>query len=145
MPDTDNNGLAHPIATLAPVVAQFENKSVGVSRADIWALAAMVGAAVAKDGGANVNFTQDWFGRLNCEDANSVCTNAAGAVVACSATAGPARNLPSPNLDSEGVFSFFAQNFGFNERQTVAIMGAHTVGHAVRNVSSCNRYNMPKQ
>jgi hypothetical protein len=96
----------------------------------------MVGANAANHGSAKpINFTQNWYGRLNCEDANTVCTNAAGVTVTCSATAGPARNLPSPNLDSDGVFSFFAQNFGFNETQTVAIMGAHTVGRAVTNVS----------
>jgi catalase (peroxidase I) len=132
----DNNGLAPPIAALAPVVAKYENKTAGVSRADIWALAAVIGGAVAKNGGEQVNFTQNWFGRVNCEDANSVCTNAAGAVVSCSATAGPARSLPSPNLDTDGVFSFFNQTFGFDQRQTVAIMGAHTVGRALQNVSS---------
>ncbi len=135
MASSDNNGLGPPIAALAPVVAKYENKTLGVSRADIWALAAMIGGAVAKYGGANVNFTQNWFGRVNCEDANKVCTNATGAVVNCSATAGPARNMPSPNLDTAGVLSYFNQTFGFNPRQTVAVMGAHTVGHAMQNVS----------
>jgi hypothetical protein len=145
--DGSNNGLAAPIAALVPVVAQYENKAAGVSRADIWALAAMVGAAVAKNGGAKVNFTQNWFGRLNCEDANSVCLNATGAVVACSATAGPFRSLPPPDMDTNGTFSFFAQNFGFDEKQTVALMGAHTVGRAMRNVSFYGRHNMlpPRQ
>ncbi len=136
MADIDNNGLAPPIAALAPVVAKYENKTAGVSRADIWALAAMVGGAVAKFGGENVSFTQNWFGRVNCEDANQVCTNATGGVVNCSATAGPARNMPSLTLDTAGVFSYFSQNFGFSQRQTVAIMGAHTVGRALQNVSS---------
>jgi NADH/NAD ratio-sensing transcriptional regulator Rex len=42
-------------------------------------------------------------------------------------------------LNSSGVFAFFANNFGFNERQTVAIMGAHTVGRALKNVRSSQR------
>ncbi len=140
MADSSNNGLAHPIAVLEPVVAQFADGKTGVTRADIWALAAMVGADAADHGHAEpISFTQNWYGRQTCEQANTVCQNAAGSVVACSATAGPARSLPPPTLNSSGVFAFFANNFGFNERQTVAIMGAHTVGRALKNVRSSQR------
>lgn len=132
----DNNGLAHPISVLDPVVQQFANPTLGVTRADIWALAAMVGADVAPHGSLSqpVNFTMNWFGRVNCEDANTVCRNNVGQVVACTSTAGPGRIMASPNFDSQGVFGYFATNFGFDERQTVAIMGAHSVGHMVQSV-----------
>jgi hypothetical protein len=98
----------------------------------------MVGADVANHGTITqpINFTQNWFGRIDCENANSVCLNAAGQSVPCSATAGPHRTLPSPEFNSDQVFSYFATNFGFNEQQTVTIMGAHTCGHLVKNVSS---------
>ena len=58
-----NNGLAHPIEVLAPVVAQFANATAGVTRADIWVLAAAVGADVANHGQTNqpVDFTMNWF------------------------------------------------------------------------------------
>lgn len=95
-----------------------------------------MGADTADHGQTNqpISFTQNWFGRVNCENANAVCLNANGQSVACSETAGPHRELPSPSLNSDGVISYFAKNFGFNARQTVAIMGAHTCGHLVKNV-----------
>lgn len=96
----------------------------------------MVGADAADHGQTilPINFTQNWFGRVNCENANSICLNSKGQSVPCSATAGPHRVLPSPSFTSAAVFAYFANNFGFNERQTVAIMGAHTCGHLVKNV-----------
>jgi hypothetical protein len=134
--DTDNYGLASPISALDPVVQEFENPIFGVSRADIWALAAMVGADVAPRGTLTrpVNFTQNWFGRVNCEIANTVCRNNLGKVVACSETAGPAHVMPSPNLSSQGVLDYFSTNFGFDARQTVTIMGAHTLGRMLPSV-----------
>jgi hypothetical protein len=135
--DINNNGLAHPISVLEPVVAQFENASMGVSRADIWALAAMVGADVAPHGTTTqpINFTMNWFGRVNCENANTVCTNAQGTAVPCTATVGPARNMPSVNFDSPSLFSYFATEYvSLTQRQVVALMGAHTVGHLMKNV-----------
>jgi hypothetical protein len=132
----DNNGLASPISALETVVQQFEDHTVGVTRADIWALAAMVGADVAPRGTLTtpVNFTQNWFGRVNCEDANTVCRNNQGQVVACSATAGPGHVMASPNFSSQGILDYFSNNFGFDARQTVTIMGAHTVGHMLQSV-----------
>jgi len=95
-----------------------------LSRADIWALAAFVGADVAKHGTITkpITFTQSWYGRVDCEKANSVCYNAKGAKVPCSATAGPHRTLPSTKFDSALTFGYFYDNFGFNERQTITIM-----------------------
>ncbi len=128
--DANNNGLANPIQALEPVVAQFATPSSGVSRADLWALASMVAANVAPHGDPvqPVSFTQHWYGRVNCEDANTVCRNTQGQVVACSATAGPGRVMPSINLDTQGVLNYFSNTFGFDTRQTVTILGAHTVG-----------------
>jgi len=135
--DVHNNGLAHPIEVLAPVVAQFANATTGVTRADIWALAAAVGADVANHGQTNqpVHFTMNWFGRVNCEDANPVCRDAQGVSVPCSPTVGPARHMPSTSFDSPSLFQYFATEFGFNKRQVVAIMGAHTIGRLAKNVS----------
>ena len=139
MSDPNNNGLAEPIAMLKPVVEKYCTKETGLTRADVWAIAAMVGADVAKHGRASpIRFTQNWYGRVNCEDANSVCYNAAGHQVECSATAGPYRMMPSTSLNSSGVFSYFNKYFGFNEQQTVCIMGAHTVGHSLKEVRSTN-------
>ncbi len=131
-----NNGLADPISVLDPIVQQFATLATGLSRADIWAIAAMVGADAANHGQITqpINFTQNWFGRVDCENANSVCLNAAGQSVQCSETLGPNRVIPSATFNTAAVFSYFASNFGFNQRQTVAIMGVHTVGRLLKNV-----------
>jgi hypothetical protein len=135
--DPANNGLAIPISVLDSVVQQFATPSTGLSRADIWALATMVGADVANHGNITqpISFTQNWFGRVDCESANSVCLNANGQSVSCSERAGPHRAMPSATFNSPAVFSYFANNFGFTERQTVTIMGAHTCGSLAKNVS----------
>ncbi len=121
---------------LDPVVQEFATNETGLSRADVWALAVIVGADVANHGTIHqpISFDMNWFGRINCEDANTECFNAQGATVPCSATVGPLRHMPSPEFNSEQVFSYFAQEYGFDERQTVTIMGAHTVGHLVTEV-----------
>lgn len=36
---------------------------------------------------------------------------------------------PNPETNGRGTVDFFSQDFGFNGRETVAIMGAHTLGH----------------
>jgi hypothetical protein len=35
-------------------------------------------------------------------------------------------------LDSDGVLGFFSENFGFDDNETVALMGAHSIGTANR-------------
>jgi len=40
------------------------------------------------------------------------------------------RGFPGGHLGYQGVMDFFRQEFGFNERESVAIMGAHTLGGA---------------
>jgi hypothetical protein len=132
----DNNGLDVPIDVLAPVVQQFATDQTGLSRADIWALAATVGVDVAGHGVVTqpISFTMNWYGRVDCGVANKVCRNFKGVSVPCIAKQGPARVAPSVNLNSEGVMQYFAQNFNFTERQTITIMGAHTVGSLRRAV-----------
>mmetsp|Transcript_3807 Transcript_3807/g.8577 ORF Transcript_3807/g.8577 Transcript_3807/m.8577 type:complete len:354 (+) Transcript_3807:2470-3531(+) len=134
--NVNNNGLLHPIQQLGPVVNAYAQH--GVSRADIWALAATTGADVAQ-GREQVNFDFDFYGRVNCEDAASAagveCTNADGQVVPCDATHGPHRVLPSPDLNTHGVMEYFRLTFGFTMEQTVALMGAHTLG-GLRHINS---------
>merc|ERR1712127_313574 len=50
----------------------------------------------------------------------------------CSETRGPDRHLPSPDLDTHALMSFFEEEFGFDARDTVAIMGSHTWGVLAR-------------
>lgn len=133
----ENNGLEFPIDVLEPVVQQFSNSHTGLSRADIWALAAITGVDVAGHGVTTkpISFTMNWYGRVDCEVANKVCRNGQGVSVPCTAKQGPARNPPVVNLNSTGVMQYFKDNFNFTQRQTIAIMGAHTVGSLRRAVS----------
>ena len=70
----DNAGLDIPIDLLAPIVAKYENATYGVTRADLWALAALVGADVAQTRSAfQVDFSLEYIGRKNCEDRFDQC------------------------------------------------------------------------
>ncbi len=115
---------------------QYASDSTGVTRADLWALAAVVAVDVGNHVQVTtpVSFIMPWYGRQTCEMANTVCLNASGQSVPCAATQGPHRDMPSVNLNTAGIFSFFANEFGFSQRETVAIMGAHNVGKLVRTV-----------
>ena len=120
----DNFGLEEPIDALAPLVARYEH--LGLTRADIWVLASLEGARGAQANGDNLPFEMTWFGRPNCEDTNvdSACVENE-----CSKKRGPHRELPSPHVTTHELISFFNAEFNFQEPwQTVALMGAHTLG-----------------
>lgn len=137
MTNGDNAGLEVPIAALEPVVDMFSH--FGVTRADIWVLAALEGASGQQPDGdaANREFPMEWIGRPTCDDLSpSVCVN-----TTCSQDRGPDRELPSPSLDTHDLLEFFATEFDFDERDTVAIMGAHTLGTLVRENSGYNGVN----
>jgi len=42
---------------------------------------------------------------------------------------------PDPGANGEGTLKFFKGNFGFNARETVAILGAHTMGRLHNDIS----------
>ena len=58
--------------------------------------------------------------------------------MACNATRGPHRDLPSADLTTHGVLSYFSNVFGLTTDETVAVMGAHTLGTARRTNSGFN-------
>lgn len=125
MTNGDNAGLDVPIAALEPVVDMFSH--FGMTRADIWVLAALQGASGSQptDDADNVDFDMDWIGRPTCEDLN---TNAECVESSCTQDRGPDRILPSPNLHTHELLEYFETEFEFDERDTVAIMGSHTLG-----------------
>jgi len=92
-----------------------------LTRGDLIALAGLTAAEVAQtsNGGAGpsdnpIEFPMTWVGRPSCDDP----------------TGGPAATMPSPHLTTQGLLDFFATEFGFTQRDTVAIMGAHSLGKA---------------
>jgi catalase (peroxidase I) len=123
----DNKGLEIPIAALETVVSQY---SGSLSRADIWALATIVGAESSQRGRDALDYTFDFVGRVNCEDTGvDVCVNVANG---CDPSRnGPTRAMPSPNLNTAEVLHFFSNEFGFGAEEVVALMGAHTIGEAI--------------
>jgi len=127
----DNGGLLEPIRALRPIVAQHAGPGRLLSRADIWALAGLTGADVAQER-QRVDMRMHHFGRVNCEVANNICFNADGFQQPCSDVRGPHRHLPPADITTHDLFAFFNENFGYNDKETVAIMGAHTIGQLKR-------------
>ncbi len=125
----DNGGLHIPIDALRPIVANHENADLGISRADIWALAAHVGADVAQTRSATkVDFQMEFIGRQNCETTHPTCFDMNNNIRECSETLGPHVHLPEAHITTEALFHFFFEEFGFDIQETVALMGAHTLG-----------------
>jgi predicted enzyme related to lactoylglutathione lyase len=90
-----------------------------MSRADFWAYAgqAALKASVSVTDGVeesdlNISFQT---GRVDCDSAPYTDDDV---------------ELPGPNMDYEELISFYAERFGMDEEQAVAIMGAHTLGAA---------------
>jgi len=125
--EPDNNGLDIPIQALTSIVAKWKNDLI--SRADIWALSAMVGAEMTQN---REEFRMDYVGRIDCEDTGNVCRNANGNVRPCRFDLGDAREMPGSNLLTHELLDFFSHNFGFTPQEVVALMGAHSIGTASR-------------
>lgn len=136
----DNAGLEVAINALSSVVNNSKYTEAGLSRADLWALAAITGANYAKPD-TSYFFESAYYGRTNCEDIGLPCLDANSNEVSCTATTGPHRDLPSANLDTEDVLDFFNDNFGFTDDETVALMGAHSIGRALRTNSGFDGSN----
>lgn len=126
-----NNRLEEAVEYLAPIVADLENSTLGVSRADIWAYAALVASEVSQN---DLVFTDSFrVGRQNCE---TVGTCSSTDPVFC-ASNGPDQesDFPSPDLTTHQLLDFMEERFGFDADETVAIMGAHTLGRALPETS----------
>lgn len=122
-----NSGLLPAVQTLAPIVAEFENKVLGVSRADIWAYATLLGAEVSQN---EIVFTDSFVvGRKNCE---VVGTCSSKDPIFC-ASNGPDQlsDFPDSDLTTHQLLAFMLDHFGYNADDTVAIMGAHSIGRAL--------------
>lgn len=116
MRNADNKGLEVPIAALEAITDRHEDLAIGFSRADIWALAALVGADVAQPSFPTVDFSMEFIGRQNCPNP----------------TRGPHRELPHADITTKDLFHFFNSEFGFSVKETVALFGAHTLGVLAR-------------
>eukprot|EP00541_Cyclophora_tenuis_P019234 CAMPEP_0116546484 /NCGR_PEP_ID=MMETSP0397-20121206/3252_1 /TAXON_ID=216820 /ORGANISM="Cyclophora tenuis, Strain ECT3854" /LENGTH=335 /DNA_ID=CAMNT_0004070919 /DNA_START=132 /DNA_END=1139 /DNA_ORIENTATION=- len=127
----ENRGLLEPIQALRPVVSAHAGAGTFLSRADIWMLSAFTAIDMLQ-GPQRIDFPLRHIGRVNCEDAQDVCLNEDLAQVPCSDTRGPHRHHPVADITTHDLFEFFNEAFGFTIKQTVAIMGAHTIGELQR-------------
>merc|ERR1711970_137427 len=120
----DNAGLADLVASLDTLYLANSYDSL-LSRADFWALAGVY--AVDKTIELNnADCDEDdcevpdsglvfQWGRTDCDTAHYTDVDV---------------GLPSALLDHANVMSFFAGEFGFDDNETVALLGAHTLGRA---------------
>lgn len=130
---SDNAGLDDPIDKLRPIVEKYENPTAGISRADIWALAALLGADVAQVRSEfKVDFSLEYIGRTNCEDRFDECFDKDNNLRECNATLGPHVHLPEASAGTDELFHFFSEEFQFTDQEVVALMGAHTLGRLSR-------------
>eukprot|EP01084_Bolivina_argentea_P259144 437158_1 len=113
-PILDYQGLEDIYLGLIPNRPHTWNEKL--SRADFWALAATFSIEKAfldaNDPLLTLNEIPLWIGRTDTSD--------------CSQSV----DTPMPEATDgwSGTFDWFQTNFGFTERETVAIMGAHTLG-----------------
>jgi len=122
--DEDNAGLGDLVDLLEDAYVSNGLSSL-LSRADYWAYASIyaIGKTIEN---ANSDCDSDdcavpdpgfnfQYGRVDCDTAPDTTANV---------------GHPSTNLDYDGVMNYFATEFGFNENETTALMGAHTLGSA---------------
>jgi catalase (peroxidase I) len=102
--DPGNSGLQNVINMIEPIYQRYKDLC---SRADFWVIAAF--AIVKAAGGPDMPFQQ---GRIDCVPP----------------TTKPIGLLPNPQTGWQPVFDAFVTRMGFTVRDTVALIGAHTLG-----------------
>ena len=107
--DPDNGGISEILAGVEDVFSRWSDR---ISRADFWALAANAALIDATPNGAITDIPFRW-GRKDA----SVCDYDEG-------------RLPDSEQGYNHVMSWAVDQLGFTTRETVALMGAHTLGRA---------------
>lgn len=122
--DVENAGLADIIADLDSVYTENGYDSV-LSRADFWALGGMYSVDKA------ITNANDECDAEDCEVPDSGLVFQWGRVDCDTAPYTDSDDgLPSATMGHDDVMGFFATEFGFDANETVALMGAHTLGKA---------------
>jgi hypothetical protein len=117
MEDESNNGLHEPIEVLHPIYEKYY-----YSKADIWAIAAVVAAELALP--HKGKYSIKLLGRKD-----HYCTGSEKGM------GGPYVELPSAHIGTHQVLDYFYKYFGFDQYETVAIMGVHSAGKMHREYS----------
>ena len=101
--------------------------NLNVTRADVWTFAALFVVEKAQPDGnvfqPPLVFTDDFrTGRTNCEAVSSSFNSKFGPE--------GAGDFPGPDFTTHELINFMAERFGYSMDDTVAVMGAHTLGQA---------------
>jgi Peroxidase len=121
-----NFGLEPPIDKLAPIVAFH---SAFLTPGDVWVLAGLTASRVMQKSTTSQPFPFTFVGRPHCGNSK----------------AGPPRTLPSAHFTTSQVLNFFASQFNYTSRDTVAILGSHSLYVVLMrcNYSLCTGYRFP--
>ena len=117
MEDESNAGLHEPIEELHPIYEKYY-----YSKADIWAIAAVVAAELALP--HKGKYSIKLLGRKD-----HYCSGDKKGM------RGPVVLLPSAFLTTHEVLDYFYEYFGFDEDESVAILGVHSAGRMHRKYS----------
>ena len=135
-------------------------KQKGKSRADLWAFAGLVAVELAAqihntmcDGTNMTNYCggqPEDSGYTPCsyqipllefkhgrKDCTTKCEGTNAFYEFCSSAS---EIHPDPQGNGKSVTSFFKSQFGFTARETIALMGAHAIGHTNEQVSGFRHY-----
>ncbi len=133
MNDPENLGLEYPILALEPLVQHYRGF---LSQADVWVTASLVACEVTSNGWG---FPMYYYGRGGA-GVPMVTPNSEGAeakkVDECQSVI--PRPFPSVDITSHDLLQYFAATFGFSTRETIVVMGAHTIGEFARSHSGFN-------
>jgi len=141
----DNRGLEDLVQLLDTVYKKNDYHRI-ISRADLWALAGIL--AVDKTIEANNLACQQ---KLACQPNDLACladdcfSPPSGLVFQYGRADCPSspyfpgdEGLPAATMGHKGVMDFFAEEFGFTVAETVALLGAHTLGKTTTKNSGFN-------
>ena len=166
--NTDNNNLLWVAKVLEVVYKEklIQNMSLfelGKSRADLWAFAGFVAVQKGVENNNKLcNPKDDEAPCLNQIDESSErCdfelpeinfkTGRSDCVPSCSGAndfpfcTSVHEIHPNPNGNGEETVRFFKDNFGFNPRESAALMGVHTLGHPNEHNSMFRHYPWTQQ
>lgn len=134
MSSPDNAGLLKPIQAFQSVVDTFALR--GLTRTDIWVLAALAAAEVARPPPhVDIAFPLHFIGRRTCEMSiplGGCGVDFFGNPTVCDMTHGRHVELPHGTIGTQSINDFFVREFNFTPQQITAIMGAHSVGRMSR-------------
>lgn len=119
MGNPDNARLDSVMYSLEPVVTKYE--PLGLTRPDVWALAAMTGIELSMLDTDFVAIPLTTIGRQPCL-ANEI-------------TQGPNPEMFPHNIDTDDIITFFRAHFAFTPQEAVAILGGNTIGVLEREVT----------